>query len=110
MRTFWTEKEIETYLTRETRTVRLPGGRARTLSCFNLTWRNLDGLIYYKISTEEQLCDTAEKIASETGKSFEECFSWVVGYSFSEMKLIHYGGGIPATNMPLILKKQDGAL
>lgn len=96
MRTFWTEREIESYLKRETRQVRLPGGTRTSLTCFNLTWRNLDGLLYYGILTEEEISDSALKIARETGKSFQECFDWAVGYAFEAMSLVHYGGGIPA--------------
>jgi len=100
MRTFWTEREIESYLERETRSIRLPDGTTTSLTCFNLTWRNLDGLLDYGIFTEEEISDNALKIAKETGKSFQECFSWAVGYAFEEMSLIHYGGGIPAALTP----------
>lgn len=95
-KTYWTEKETERYLQPETRMVRLPGGRTRTVTCFRLVWKNLDGLLYYKIFPEEQLAGWAEGIARETGQSFESCFHWIVGDAFGSMCLIDYEGGIPA--------------
>ena len=100
MRTFWTEKEIEKFLARETRTVRFTDGRQRSVSCFHLTWRQLDGLLYHRIFSEDWYADTAEKIAQESGLGFAPCFAWVIAYSFSEMNILAYGGGIPAIRVP----------
>lgn len=103
MKTFWTDKEIENFLTQETRTVQLPEGRRRTVNCFHLTWRQLDGLLHYNIFSEEWYADHAEKIAQESRRfDFAQCFAWVIAYSFSDMKLLAYGGGIPSARAPLI--------
>jgi len=82
MRKFLTQKDVEAYLEQETRSVRLPGGRQKELTCSRLTWRNLEGLLSEKICTEEYLTGTAEGIARETGKSLPACLSWVIGYAF----------------------------
>lgn len=76
MAPFWTEKQIEDWLTQESRVITLPCGTCRCISANRLFWENYDWMLDVKLwgHSDAFFVDLAMRWAAESGHSFEESF------------------------------------
>lgn len=78
--TFYTEKQIEAWLDRETRELVLADGSRRHVTAMNLAWSKADSLRSLDGYTLEELVSFAAAEVELQGLSFDDAFTCVVAY------------------------------
>jgi len=77
---FLTEKQIETYLEMETRSLAMPEGGHQIVRANNLCWSIYDGIINLKDYTSEEIIGLTRRHMSVAKISFEEAFINLIGH------------------------------
>lgn len=80
MGTFWTEKEIEEWVTSETRILILPDGIKRPFTGYKLMWSIHDDLVWLGGYSPKQLIGWAVQETELSGVSFEKTFPAIIAY------------------------------
>lgn len=92
MSKFYTEKETEKYLERETRLLTLPDGKNESVSVFRLVWIAFDSMHATDAFSKEEIIKwTYDWYVEEKKYSFTTYFENLVAFAFNEVKAKRYG-------------------
>jgi hypothetical protein len=80
-----TERETESYLVLETRSLPMPNGNQRPTTCMHLVWSSLDVVTLASNFDEARVVELAHISTAEMGTTFEDAFQAVVAYLHKEI-------------------------
>lgn len=86
MSRFITEKETDSLLETENRSLMLPDGDPLQVRHFRIVWNSFDLIVKSGVMTAETITEIAAEHSAATGQSFEEALERVCGYAHRELK------------------------
>ncbi len=82
----WTEKQIENFLTEETRVLHGTDGQGRDVTMFRTYWVTYDAVRVDDTYTEAELVDWAQRRVDEEGIAFMDAFRSNMGHLDHEIR------------------------